>query len=71
MEEEYITGKGRQHDRVRSRDLLCYWCANKLEISMAELAKGLGLTIAAVSYAVKRGEKVAKEGNYILDDKVI
>jgi len=68
LEEEYITGKRRQQDRVRARDLLCYWCATKLGISMAELAKRLDLTLAAVSCAVKRGDKVAKEGNFILED---
>ena len=68
LEEDYITGKGRQQDRVKARDLLCYWCAIKLGISMVELAKRLELTIAAVSCAVRRGEKTAKEGNYILED---
>ena len=68
LEEEYITGKGRQQDRVRARDLLCYWCAIKLGISMTELTKKLDLTLAAVSFAVKRGEKIAKEGNFILED---
>ena len=67
LEGEYITGKGRQQDRVRARDLLCYWCCIKLGISMAELAKRLNLTLAAVSCAVKRGEKIAKEGNFILE----
>ena len=67
LEEEYITGKGKQQDRVKARDLLCYWCAIKLGISMAELAKRLDLTLAAVSCAVKRGEKAIKEDNYVLE----
>jgi hypothetical protein len=37
-------------------------------MSMAELAKRLELTIAAMSCAVRRWEKTAKEGNYILED---
>ena len=68
LEEDYITGKGRQQDRVKARDLLCYWCAIKLGMSMAELAKRLDLTIAAVSCAVRRGEKTVKDDNYILED---
>jgi len=68
LEEEYITGKGRQKDRVQARDLLCYWCYINLGISMAELAKKLNLTPTAVSFAVRRGEKIAKAGNYLLDD---
>ncbi|MDQ1335860.1 MAG: REP-associated tyrosine transposase [Thermodesulfobacteriota bacterium] len=62
VEKNYIIGKGRQRDRVEARDLLCYWCAVELEIPMADLARRLNLTLAAVSFAVKRGEKAAKEG---------
>jgi hypothetical protein len=35
---------------------------------MADLARKLDLTLAAVSYAVKRGEKTAKETGWHLDD---
>ena len=68
LEKDYIIGKGRQKDRVRARDLICYWSAIELEISMTDLAKRFRMTLAAVSYAVKRGEKIAKEGDYLLDD---
>ena len=68
LEKDYITGKGRQKDRVRARDLVCYWCAIELGISMADLAKRLGITLSAVSYAVKRGEEIAKESDYLLED---
>jgi REP element-mobilizing transposase RayT len=67
LEKEYITGRGRQKDRVQSRDLVCYLSAIELGISLAELAKRLGLTIAAVSYAAKRGGEAAKAGDYRLD----
>ncbi len=67
VDKEYITGKGNQADRVKARDLLCYWCNNKIGISMADLARKLGLTSAAVSIAVRRGEKAAKEGKHSLD----
>jgi REP element-mobilizing transposase RayT len=67
LEKDYITGKGRQEDRVKGRDLICYWCNNKLGIPMAGLSRRLGLTIAAVSFAVRRGEKIAKDGKYSLE----
>jgi putative transposase len=67
LDKDYITGKGRQADRIKARDLLCYWCNNKIDISMADLARRLGLTTAAVSIAVRRGEKAAKEGKYLLE----
>jgi putative transposase len=71
LDEEYITGKGRQRDRVRARDLLCYWSHNNLGRSITELSKKLGMTLAAVSFAVSRGERVAKEGGYRLEDYII
>ncbi|MGM0427882.1 MAG: transposase [Thermodesulfobacteriota bacterium] len=67
LEGDYITGKGRQRGRVAARDLLCYWCAVDLGIPMAELARRLDLTLAAVSCAVRRGEKKAKEEDWRLD----
>jgi REP element-mobilizing transposase RayT len=68
LEKDYITGRGRQRDRVQARDLLCYWSVRELGISMADLAKRLGMTISAVSYAVERGEIEAKESAYWLVD---
>jgi putative transposase len=65
VDKDYIIGRGRQKDRVRARDLVCYWAAIELGIPMADLAAKLKLTIAAVSYAVQRGEKIAK--GYKLD----
>jgi putative transposase len=71
LEKNYITAKGRQKDRVQARDLACYWAVVELGISMANLSEKLRMTIAAVSYAVKRGEMVAKEGDYQLADRDI
>jgi len=66
LEKEYITGRGRQRDRVRARDLLCYWCAVELGMLMADLAERLSMTLAAVSCAVKRGEIIAKRRGFDL-----
>ena len=63
-----VTRKGRQKDRVRARDLLCYWSVAELGMSMVDLARKLDLTPGAVSYAVQRGEKMAKERGYQLDN---
>jgi len=68
LELDYITGRGRQRDRVRARDLLCYWCAIEIGISMADLSRKFDMTLAAVSYAVKRGDKIAKEAGFHLDN---
>ena len=63
---QVIKTSGRQ--RNRARNLLCYWCAIELRIPMADLSKRLDMTLAAVSYAVKRGEKIAKEAGCHLDN---
>jgi len=67
LEKDYITGKGRQKERVEARDVLCYWSVMELGIPMANLAKGLGVTTSAVSYAVQRGEKIVKKKSLKLE----
>ncbi len=67
VEKDYITGRGRQKDRVRARDLLCYWTVVELGMSMVDLARKFNITPAAVCYAVQRGEKMAKERGYQLE----
>jgi hypothetical protein len=61
VEKDYIIGRGRQKNRVRARDLLCYWTVVELGMPMVDLAKKFNMTPAAVSYAVQRGESMAKE----------
>ncbi len=67
VEKEYITGRGRQKNRVQARDLLCYWTVIELGMSMVDLARKFDMTPAAVSYAVQRGEKMAKKRGYQLE----
>jgi len=50
-----------------ARELLCYWAVVELDMSMVDLARKLGLTSAAISCAVQRGEKMAKGRNYQLE----
>jgi putative transposase len=61
VEKEYVRGRGRQKERVRARDLLCYWAVVELGMPMVDLARKFEMTPAAISYAVQRGEKMAKE----------
>jgi len=63
---DYITGRGRQKDLVRARDLLFYWTVVELGMPMVDLARKFDITPAAVSYAVQREEKVTKERGYQL-----
>ncbi len=57
--------------RVQARDLLCYWAVAELGIPMVDLAREFDITPAAVSYAVQRGEKTAKERGYQLETRVV
>jgi len=67
LEKEYISGKDRQQDRVMARDLLCYWAAVEVGMSVVDVVRKFDITHAAVSYAVQRGEKMAKGGDYQLE----
>ena len=64
-------GKREAKGPGKGQDLLCYWAANELGIPMVELARNLNMTLSAVSYAVKRGEKIAKEEGCQLGDSLI
>jgi REP element-mobilizing transposase RayT len=64
---EEIYRKGRQQVRMEARSLFCYWCARELGLPLTDLAAALGLTPAGVSYAVRRGEKIALDRGYRLE----
>lgn len=68
LDKDDITSSGRQREGVGARDLLCTRCALEPEISMINVSRRLGLTLAAVSYPVKRGRKTEKGAGYRLDE---
>jgi DNA-binding MarR family transcriptional regulator len=51
---------------VAARSLLCYWVEREPGLAATELAKRLKMTQPAVSHAVIRGERIAKENSYTL-----
>ena len=65
---EIVWEKSRRPMVVEARDLLCYWASKELVMSKTDLAKRLNLTQPAVSIAVRRGEKIARESQYELID---
>ncbi len=67
LDKDYIIGRGGQRARVQARDLLCYWTVIELGMPMVDLARKFAITPAAISYAVQRGEKMAKERGYQLE----
>ena len=66
VQKEVIYSKGRRKIQVAARSLLCYWSVRELGFTATELAKRLGMTQPAVSYAVSRGEQIAKERSWNL-----
>ena len=51
-----------------TRDLLCYWTVVELGMPIVDLTRKFEPTPAAVSCAVQRGEKMAKEKDYQLEN---
>ena len=64
VEKDVIYAKGRRKIQVAARSLLCYWSVRELGFTATELAKRLGMTQPAVSYAVSRGEQIAKKRHF-------
>jgi len=61
VDPELLLQPGQLHAVVASRSLLCYWAVRELGETTTGLARRLALTQAAVSIAVRRGERIAKE----------
>ena len=51
---------------LRHVAFFCYWAVREMGISMAEMARRLGISSPAVSQSVQRGEKIASENGYRL-----
>ncbi|MBN1850539.1 MAG: transposase [Deltaproteobacteria bacterium] len=59
-----VWSTGKYRPIVRARSLLCYWAARELGMSMAAIARRLGISTTAVMQSVTRGEKLVKENAY-------
>ena len=69
VDQEKIWAAGKYREIVQARSLLCYWAVRELGITMVSLARRLDQSVTAVGKAVIRGEKLAKENNYLLLEK--
>jgi hypothetical protein len=58
--------KSRQKTRAEVTGLYCYWAVVELGYPLADLARLIGMTGHGVGYAVRMGERIAKENNYSL-----
>jgi len=68
VEPDEIYSKSRQKTRTEARGLFCYWAVMELGYSLADLARLFGMTGQGIGYAVRRGERIAKEYGYSLTD---
>ena len=70
MDVEEVWQPGRYRRLVTARSLLCYWAVRDLGVSMASLAKRLGISSVAVSKSVARGDALVKKNKYTLIDEI-
>ena len=66
IEPSILFAAGKYPQVVRARSLFCYWAVRELGETATELAKKLRLSQPAVSIAVKRGERIARDGAYTM-----
>jgi REP element-mobilizing transposase RayT/biotin operon repressor len=66
MTRQQVWLSGKYQQQVTARSLLCFWAVRELSLSMTSLAKRLGISTAAVSKSLRRGESIAKENSYTL-----
>jgi chromosomal replication initiation ATPase DnaA len=61
-----LYARGRQKTLVEARSLFCFWAVRELGVPQKALAERFSLTEPAISYAVRRGERIARERGYKL-----
>ena len=66
MEPEEIFTPGRTRQIVTARGLYCFWAVREMGATATSLARQLGISQPAVSMAVRRGERLARERGFTL-----
>jgi len=61
-----LYAQGRQKRLGVARSTFCYFAVRELGISMKELAVRFSITEPAISYSVRRGQKIAQEKGWVL-----
>jgi hypothetical protein len=56
-----------QRPRSMARALTCYWAVRRLGLPSIEMARRFGISTAAVSKAIERGESLAADKKINLD----
>jgi putative transposase len=66
LEPAEVLAFGRNRRTVMARSLVCFWAVRELGTSQMQLARDLRVSQPAVSMAVIRGERLAKDRNFSL-----
>ena len=62
-----VLSGGRQRPRSMARALTCYWAVRRLGLKCIEMAQRFGISTAAASKAVERGERLAADKDIYLE----
>ena len=66
LEVDQLYDHGRYRQFVEARSLFCYWAHSDLGISGKDLSSRFSISEPAVSYAIRRGQNIARERGYAL-----
>lgn len=66
IERKELFFRSRIKVKVDARGLYRYWAARELGYALAKLARKLNIMKPEIVYAVRRGERISKEYDYIL-----
>ena len=69
IESEQLYQGSRQPAVAKARGLFCYWAVRELGYTATHLAEKLNRTVAGVVYAIRRGEKMAKQRGFKLMER--
>jgi putative transposase len=61
VKDEEIWSPGRFRKIVEARSVLCYWAVREIGVSMTMLSRKIGISVAAISGSVIRGQKIVEE----------
>jgi len=68
LEPKEVCVAGKQPQHVQARSLLCFWAVREIGMTETALAKILQVTQPAIAQSVSRGERLAAEKGWLLQD---
>lgn len=66
LKPEELYGPGRPRQIAQARSLVCFWAVRELGIPQKELSERFSISEPAITYAVRRGQEIAREKGYRL-----